>query len=100
VRRVVVTDQVLRSLVLNKELRESTPIFKIQANPRGVSTSGCSKCRKRKKLTNVSDVNFRDLKRKLYESDSATKQKVKDKLGADKLVFYFLEPGLPQRVVV
>ena len=98
VKRVVITDQVLKNLALNDQLKTIIPMLREVASVR----RECSKCRKRSRtLNDVGSEKLAEVKRRLYQSSDSVKQAVKNFLGADKLVFYFAgQPGFPQRAVV
>jgi hypothetical protein len=63
---------------------------------------GCGKCgKKRAGLSQLvaTTPSLTWVKRCLYGMTEDALQKVKTSLSVDRLVFYFNEPGLPQRVV-
>lgn len=98
----VLTDDVLKRLVLDKGMQKKIP-FLFDASTK-VVVVGCGRCKKRKKKQQERDLSseaLAEVRRLLYRSPNEVKQAVKTFLGADRLVFYFSgEPGYPQRTSV
>lgn len=96
---VVVTDSVLKRLVLDRRMQQKLP-FLTDASKR-LTTGGCRKCRKRKPVASVAPEALAEVRRRLYRAPPEQLQAAKNFLGADRLVFYFDgQPGYPQRTTL
>jgi len=96
---VVVTDAVLKRLVLDRRMQQKLP-FTVTASKQ-LTVGGCRKCRKRQPTVSVSADALAEVRRRLYRATPEQLQAAKNFLGADRLVFYFDgQPGYPQRTTL
>jgi len=95
----VLTDDVLKRVVLDRRMQQKIP-FLLKASNKVVSR-GCRRCRKKLVVRAVNSEALANVRRLLYQSSNDIKQAVKNFLGADRLVFYFDgQPGYPQRISI
>ena len=97
---VVVNESLVRRILEDPALRE-IGCLKDRGVVMHTKKSGCGKCGKKKRTSQLitTSPGLSWCKRCLYGMTEDALRRVKTSLSVDRLVFYFNEPGLPQRVV-
>lgn len=98
---VVVNESLVRRILEDDELKNIGCLKDKKVEMPRKTGGGCGKCGKRKRLAQyvTTSPSLTWCKRCLYGMPEAALGKIKAKLSVERLVFYFNEPGLPQRIV-